>query len=118
MRAGRRRDDDDFEGDDVAFVKYFQARVYATFTGLALLLVVAAGEHPEPAHLLPTLLLSVVGIVSAGFVSTVIAPLPVHRALPAPRAWSRLARTHSGAIGPLVAPALVPPAAPSAIVPA
>lgn len=107
MRAGRRRNDDDFEGDDVAFVKYFKERVYATFTGLAVVLVVAAGQHPEPAHLLPTLLLSVVGIVAAGFVSDVIAHLAVHRALPAPREWYLLARIASGGLGTVVAPALV-----------
>jgi hypothetical protein len=105
--ADRRTPEDDFDGDRDAFVKYFKERVYASFTGFAIVLVVAAGEHPDAAHLLSALVLGVVGIVSAGFVSDVIAHLAVHRTLPSSREWWLLARIAGGGLGTAVAPALL-----------
>ena len=51
-----------------AFVSYLKERVYATFTGLAIVLVVATGDHPEADHALIALVLGVLGITAAGFV--------------------------------------------------
>jgi hypothetical protein len=105
--ASHRRPQDDFDGDDAAFVKYFKERIYASFTGFAIVLVVAAGEEPDAAHLLSALVLGVVGIISAGFVSDVIAHLAVHRILPDPGEWLLLLRIAAGGLGTAVAPALV-----------
>lgn len=98
---------DDFDGDDEAYVKYFKERVYATFTGLAIVLVVSVGAHADAAHGLIALLLGVLGIVAAGFVSDVIAHLAVHRSLPTAAEFVMLLRIAAGGFGTVVAPAIV-----------
>ncbi|MGP3533704.1 hypothetical protein ACTU3I_02840 [Microbacterium sp. RD1] len=107
MRENRRTHDPDFDGDDVAFAKYFKERVYATFTGLAIVLVVAVAEHPHASHGLTALLLGVGGIVSAGLVSDVIAHLAVHRSLPGRGELLLMLRIAAGGLGTVVAPAIV-----------
>lgn len=98
---------EEFAGDDNAFVLYFKERIYATFTGLAIVLVVAAAEHPEPQHAVLALLLGVAGITIAGFVSDVIAHLAVHQHLPSAREVAIMVRIAGGAIGTVVVPGIL-----------
>jgi hypothetical protein len=105
------RDPRSFERpDDIAvddFVKYFKERVYATFTGLAIVLVTGAGAHPEARTALIALALGVGGIVAAGFVSDVIAHMAVHRTLPAAKDWVLLLRIAGGGLSTAVTPAIL-----------
>lgn len=62
-------------------------RVYATFTGLSILLVIHHDtEHSAgPASAAGALLVGVFGIIAAGFLSDIIAHLAAHRSLPGGR---------------------------------
>ncbi|MCM3659314.1 hypothetical protein M3147_18845, partial [Agromyces mediolanus] len=71
-------------------------RVYATFTGLAIVLV----QHSNVAHLdaaraTLTLLVGIVAITAAGFVADVIAHLAVHEAFPDRAETGRIMRKGS-----------------------
>ncbi|WES63476.1 hypothetical protein P0L94_13510 [Microbacter sp. GSS18] len=76
-RSARRRDAIAREGGDAGLVSYFKERVYATFTGLAIVLVVS-GSHPDPEHAFLALIFGVLGITTAGFVSEIVGHLVVH----------------------------------------
>ncbi|QKJ20855.1 hypothetical protein [Microbacterium hominis] len=90
-----------------AFVAYFKERVYATFTGLAIVLVVASEGHAAGAHAFFALVLGVIGVTAAGFASDVIALLAVHREFPRRRAFSVLGRIAAGALSTLLVPAVL-----------
>ena len=95
-------------GEDApAFVEYFKERVYATFTGLAIVLVVAANDAHDPGHAVLALLLGVVGITAAGFVSGVISHLAVHRDFPGGAELLAQLRIAGGALGTLVTPMIL-----------
>jgi hypothetical protein len=102
-RSLRHRED---FGDPEDFVKYFKERVYATFTGLAIVLVVGVSAHPTAEAALVALLLGVAGITAAGFVSDIIAHLAVHENLPDKDEWMLLLRVAGGGLSTLVAPAV------------
>lgn len=106
-RSRKQRSTEEFEGDEDAFVKYFKERVYATFTGLAIVLVVSASEHAEPDHAFLALMLGVLGITAAGFVSDIVSHLAVHRDFPNRGEFAVLARIAGGALGTLVTPGLL-----------
>ncbi len=92
-------------GDDAPeFVEYFKERVYATFTGLAIVLVVTANDAHDAGHAALALLLGVVGITAAGFVSAVISHLAVHRDFPGHADLAVQWRIAGGALGTLVTP--------------
>lgn len=91
-------------GDESAFVQYFKERVYATFTGLALVLVLAGSEHPEPERALLVLTLGVVGITAAGLVADIVSHLAIHREFPDAKGWFVLLRVAGGALGTMVVP--------------
>lgn len=91
-------------GGESAFVQYFKERVYATFTGLALVLVLANAEHPEPERSFWVLALGVLGITVAGFVAEIISHLAVHRDFPDATGWLVLLRVAGGALGTAVVP--------------
>ncbi|MFD5863393.1 hypothetical protein ACFWGP_00440 [Agromyces sp. NPDC127015] len=58
-------------------------RVYATFTGLAIVLVQLGNvEHVDATRAVVTLFVGIVAITAAGFVAGVIAHLAVHSAFP------------------------------------
>lgn len=76
-RSERRRAPIAAVGGARGLVAYFKARVYATFTGLAIVLVLS-DTHPEPQRALLALGLDVVGIVVAGLVSEIAGHLVVH----------------------------------------
>lgn len=105
-RAGGRSAGDAPVRPDIV-VKYFKERVYATFTGLAIVLVVAAADEPDAAHMLTALALGVLGIVAAGFVSDAIAHLAVHRVPPSRREWFLLVRIAARGLSTAVVPVLV-----------
>lgn len=95
-------------GEDAPeFVEYFKERVYATFTGLAIILVVSANDAHDAAHAVLALLLGVVGITAAGFVSGVISHLAVHRDFPGGAELRAQLRIAGGALGTLVTPMIL-----------
>src|SRR4051794_13474999 len=95
------------EGREDAFVMYFKERVYATFTGLAIVLVVMANTHTDAEHALFALLLGVLGITAAGFVSDVISHLAVHREFPGRVDLAIMGRIAAGALGTVVTPGIL-----------
>lgn len=94
-------------GEEASIAAYFKERVYATFTGLAIVLVAAAGEHPEPGHAVLALALGVLGITIAGFASEVISHLAVHRSFPDRAGFVRMLRIAGGALSTVFVPGLV-----------
>lgn len=105
--AGRRDRRAAGAGGAQALVAYFKERVYATFTGLAIVLVVAANEHADVAHALFALVLGVVGITAAGFVSDVVSHLAVHRTFPGRAELAISLRVAGGALSTLVTPGIL-----------
>ena len=74
-------------------------RVYATFTGLAIVLVQHANvEHVTATRATLTLLVGIVAITAAGFVAEVIAHLAVHQAFPDGAELARMSRVSGSAI--------------------
>ena len=97
----------ELEGREDAFVMYFKERVYATFTGLAIVLVVLANEHADAEHALFALLLGVLGITAAGFVSDMISHLAVHREFPERIDLIVMFRVAGGALGTVITPGIL-----------
>jgi hypothetical protein len=95
------------EGREDAFVMYFKERVYATFTGLAIVLVVLANDHADAEHALFALLLGVLGITAAGFVSDMISHLAVHREFPERVDLIIMFRVAGGALGTVITPGIL-----------
>jgi hypothetical protein len=74
-------------------------RVYATFTGLAIVLVqINNVEHLTATRATLTLLVGIIAISAAGFVAEVIAHLAVHQAFPDGGELGRMARVSGTAI--------------------
>ena len=83
-------------------------RVYATFTGLAILLAVRAhGEHFDPTGANISLIIGVAGITLAGFVSDILSHLSVHRTFPNRRKVAHLFWVAFSALGSLVVPGVI-----------
>lgn len=81
-------------------VSALKERIYASFTGLAIVTVFALDQsHASADRAFFTLLAGIVGITLAGFAAEVISHLVPHRALPDRRALRRMARVSLGAIG-------------------
>ena len=97
----------ELEGREDAFVMYFKERVYATFTGLAIVLVVLANEHPDAEHALFALLLGVLGITAAGFVSDMSSHLAVYREFPERIDLIVMFRVAGGALGTVITPGIL-----------
>ncbi|MBW9109424.1 hypothetical protein [Microbacterium ureisolvens] len=105
-RMQQRRLDGSRDQQD-AFVRYFKERVYATFTGLAIVLVVSAGEHAEADHAFFALVLGVIGITAAGFVSDVVSHLAVHQEFPSRAEFAVLLRVAGGALSTMIVPGIL-----------
>lgn len=105
--ARARKRMEELEGDDDAFVLYFKERIYATFTGLAIVLVVAANDHADAEHAVLALVFGVLGITAAGFVSDVISHLAVHQEFPTRVDMVILLRIAGGALGTMVTPVIL-----------
>ncbi|MFF2494050.1 hypothetical protein [Agromyces sp. NPDC058064] len=89
-------------------VEALKERVYATFTGLAIVLVQLANvEHVQPARAAVTLLVGIVAITAAGFVADVIAHLAVHAAFPDRAEAGRMLRTSGSALASAAVPFLL-----------
>jgi hypothetical protein len=74
-------------------------RVYATFTGLAIVLVQLANvEHITATRATLTLLVGIVAITAAGFVANVVAYLAVHAAFPDREEVGRMLRIAGSAL--------------------
>jgi len=100
-RAGRRRglppDHPDRPVQERA--EALKERVYATFTGLAIVLVqINNVEHITATRATLTLLVGIVAISAVGFVAEVIAHLSVHQAFPDGGELGRMARVSGSAI--------------------
>ncbi|GAA5209993.1 hypothetical protein [Microbacterium kyungheense] len=98
---------EELDGGPEAYVMYFKERVYATFTGLAIVLVVAANDHADPEHAFFALILGVLGITAAGFVSDVISHLAVHQTFPVGGDLAILLRVAGGAISTVITPGIL-----------
>lgn len=99
------------ERPEVERAEALKERVYATFTGLAIVLVQHANvEHVTATRAALTLLVGIVAITAAGFVADVIAHLAVHGAFPREAELGRMLRVSGTALasagGPLVILAL------------
>ncbi len=106
-RSERRRAELAELGGDDAIALYFKERVYATFTGLAIVLVVLGNGRADAAHALSALVLGVLGITAAGFVSDVISHLAAHHEFPSRRAIALMLKIAGGALGTLIVPVIL-----------
>jgi hypothetical protein len=98
----------DLGGDTEVYTAYFKERVYATFTGLAIALVVSGdGEHGEPQHAFLAVVLGVLGITIAGFVSDIVSHLAVEGGFPHGRDLRVIIRIAGGALGTVVTPGIL-----------
>jgi hypothetical protein len=83
-------------------------RVYATFTGLAIVLVQHSNvEHLTATRATLTLLVGIVAITAAGFVADVIAHFAVHAAFPRRAEVGRMLRVSGTAIASAAGPLLI-----------
>jgi hypothetical protein len=93
-RAGRARD-----GAELQTAEALKERVYATFTGLAIVLVQLDNvEHITALRATLTLLVGIVAIAAAGFVAEMVAHLVVHAAFPDHQELGRMARVSGSAV--------------------
>jgi hypothetical protein len=81
-------------------------RVYATFTGLAIVLVLRAHD-PTPQDATFSLVIGVLGITVAGFAAEVIAHLAAHASFPDGDELGRMFRIASGAFASVGVPVLL-----------
>jgi len=91
-------------GGSRAVGAYLRERIYATFTGLAIVLVVAGSDHEDADHALLALLFGVLGITIAGLVSDVVSHLAVEGEFPHGRDWVVLTRVAAGGLSTVVVP--------------
>ncbi|MGK9147991.1 hypothetical protein KXS11_10230 [Plantibacter flavus] len=95
-------------GNAATVAKYLKERVYATFTGLAIVLVLAANvEHHDAAGALFTLVIGVAGITVAGLVAEMIAHLAAHGAFPDATEWRVMLRIAWGSLFTVATPAIL-----------
>ncbi len=107
-------DDPDRDADDSADAReardasYLKERVYATFTGLAIVLVLLNNaEQHDALHSLYALVIGVLGITTAGYLSDIIAHLAVHRAYPDRTEHRHMLRVAGGALSTVVVPGVL-----------
>lgn len=95
------------KGRERSFVLLFKEFVYASFTGFAIITVVAIGGHHDPAQALVALVLGVVGIIVAGFVADIVAHTAVHGVMPEAREFGLLAGVGVGGLLTAVVPVIL-----------
>jgi hypothetical protein len=82
-------------------------RIYASFTGLAIVVVIGMEPgHSSAVDALVTLAVGIVGIASAGFVADIIAHQVTHAAAPTRREIGVMARIAGGALASASVPLL------------
>lgn len=91
-------------GGSRAIGAYLRERVYATFTGLSIVLVVAQSDHTDAEHALLALIIGVLGIVIAGLVSDVVSHLAVEGEFPHGADWIVLMRVAGGGLSTVLVP--------------
>ncbi|HAJ17980.1 MAG TPA: hypothetical protein DCL57_07750 [Microbacterium sp.] len=91
-------------GGSRAVGAYLRERIYATFTGLAIILVIAGSDHEDADHALLALLFGVIGITIAGLVSDVVSHLAVEGEFPHGRDWIVLTRVAGGGLSTVAVP--------------
>ena len=107
MVSRRRNELDDPNRTPDELAAGLKERVYATFTGLAILLAVRAhGEQFDPTEANISLIIGVAGITLAGFVSDILSHLTVHRTFPNRAETGHLLWVAFGALGSLVVPGI------------
>ncbi|NEN05726.1 hypothetical protein G3T36_07555 [Diaminobutyricibacter tongyongensis] len=100
-----RETDDSADAAEARDASYLKERVYATFTGLAIVLVLLNDTGNRDAlHSLYALVIGVLGITTAGYLSDIIAHLAVHRAYPNGREHRQMLRVAGGALSTVVVP--------------
>lgn len=83
-------------------------RLYATITGLAILLAVRGhGETHEPLSVLGTLVVGVLAITLAGFIADLVSHLTVHHVFPDRHQLGHLILIGRHAFGVVVVPAIL-----------
>ena len=97
----------DRESEPATYSAYLRERIYASFTGLAIVLVVSGSDHPEPEHAFLALLLGVVGITVAGFVSEIISTMLTEQTAPHRAEWRHMLRVAGGGFATVVTPAVL-----------
>ncbi|GAA1057694.1 hypothetical protein GCM10009571_27670 [Agromyces luteolus] len=105
-RPHRRRGPDDLPIEEMG--EALKERVYATFTGLAIVLV----QHENADHITAgratlTLLVGIVAITAAGFVADVISHLVVHADFPRGGELRRMLRVAGSALGSASIPLVI-----------
>lgn len=105
-RRSRRRLPDR-ETESATYAGYLRERVYASFTGLAIVLVVSGADHADPQHAFLALVLGVLGIVVAGFVSEIVSHMLTHQVAPDRAEWRHLVRVAGGGLATLGVPAVL-----------
>ncbi|WP_440710807.1 hypothetical protein [Herbiconiux sp. YIM B11900] len=88
-------------------MRSLKERVYASFTGLSVVTVMAlAAEHPTPPNAFVTLAAAIVGISIAGFVAEALAHLVSHKSLPGRAETTTMIRIAGGALASASVPLL------------
>ncbi|SIO06854.1 hypothetical protein [Agromyces cerinus] len=108
-RGGHRRRRDRFAGRPVEErAEELKERVYATFTGLAIVLVqLANAEHLAAQQATFALLVGIVGITAAGFVADVVSYLAVHAGFPEGAEFRRMLRVAGEALASASVPLIL-----------
>jgi hypothetical protein len=87
--------------------KSLKERIYATFTGLAILAALAANGHATAWEAFVAVLVGVSGISAAGFLAEVVAHQVAHRRLPSGREIGAMALVSLTAVSSALAPLVV-----------
>ncbi len=95
------------ETGPAAWSAYLRERIYATFTGLSIVIVVGWADHANPEHAFLALVLGVVGIVAAGFVSDIVSHMLTHGSLPSRDENLTLLRISGGGLSTVLAPGIL-----------
>ena len=83
-------------------------RIYVAFTAIAVLMAMSGhGDQLDPATVLATLLVTVIGVLLAGFTADVVSHMIVHRALPPWREFGHMLAVSIRALGAVVIPAVL-----------
>lgn len=96
------------EGDETSIAQYLKERIYATITGLAIVLVISTNaEHHDARGALFSLVIGVLGITAAGYLAENIAHIAVHAKLPTTAEQRVLLRIALGALSTVVTPVIL-----------
>ena len=96
------------EGDERSIAQYLKERIYATITGLAIVLVVWTNvEHHDARDALFSLVIGVLGITAAGYLADVIAHIAVHAKLPTGAEQRIQLRIALGGLSTVVTPVIL-----------